>query len=140
MIENINYTSYGIPKIIHQVWINDTFLGNPKKDVPEKWKKSIELWKTYHQDWIHILWTDDMVLSYLSEYHPDMIEHYKNYEYLIQRADILSARQQHFDLEFLCAHSFVDEALDLDRPVHPRDQAERWLQVRRQRHEVQKHS
>lgn len=78
-----------IPKIIHQVWINDTFLGNPKKDVPEKWKKSIESWKTYHPDWVHILWTDDMVLSYLSQYHPDIIEHYKNYEYLIQRADMI---------------------------------------------------
>jgi mannosyltransferase OCH1-like enzyme len=78
-----------IPKIIHQVWINDTFLGNPKKDVPEKWNQSIELWKKYHPEWIHILWTDEMIESYLSSYHPYIIEHYKNYEYLIQRADMI---------------------------------------------------
>lgn len=78
-----------IPKKIHQVWINDTFLGNPKRDVPDKWKKSIEMWKYHHPDWEYILWTDDMVLSYLSQYHPDIIEHYKNYEYLIQRADMI---------------------------------------------------
>jgi mannosyltransferase OCH1-like enzyme len=89
MIENINYTSSGIPKIIHQVWINDTFLGNPKRDVPQEWIKSIELWKEIHPDWTHILWTDDMALTYLNKFHPDVIDHYKNYEYLIQRADMI---------------------------------------------------
>jgi mannosyltransferase OCH1-like enzyme len=78
-----------IPKIIHQVWINDTFLGNPKKDVPDKWKKSINQWKTLHPDWQHILWTDDLILNYLTTYHPDKLNLYKSYEYLIQRADMI---------------------------------------------------
>ncbi len=87
--KNISYTSSGIPKIIHQVWINDTFLGNPKKDVPEKWKKSQKEWKHHHPDWIYILWTDDLLLSYLELYHPDYLDLYKNYDYLIQRADMI---------------------------------------------------
>jgi mannosyltransferase OCH1-like enzyme len=86
---NRNIQDIGIPKIIHQVWINDTFLGNTKKDVPEKWLKSIELWKEKHPDWTHILWTDDIVLTYLKKLHPYIIDHYKNYEYLIQRADMI---------------------------------------------------
>jgi mannosyltransferase OCH1-like enzyme len=85
----MNDISHSIPKIIHQVWINDTFLGNPKKNIPDKWNKAIELWKTNHPDWIYILWTDDTILSYLNDYHPDFVEHYKNYEYLIQRADMI---------------------------------------------------
>jgi len=89
MNANISYTSSGIPKIIHQVWINDTFLGNPKKEVPDKWKKCQQEWENLHPDWLYILWTDDMVLSYLTNYHPDIINHYKNYEYLIQRADMV---------------------------------------------------
>jgi len=48
MNPTISFRSSSIPKIIHQVWINDTFLGNKKKEVPDKWKKAIKLWKKYH--------------------------------------------------------------------------------------------
>lgn len=78
-----------IPKIIHQIWINDTFLGKPKKEVPENWKKSIDQWKNLHPEWTHILWTDDLVIDYLKTYHPDALILYKSYKYLIQRADMI---------------------------------------------------
>lgn len=78
-----------IPKIIHQIWINDTFLGKPKKEVPDNWKNSINQWKALHPTWKHILWTDDLVINYLSTYHPEALILYKSYEYLIQRADMI---------------------------------------------------
>ena len=54
----INYTQSGIPKIIHQVWINDSWKDpSLKRDVPEEWKKSIKEWKRTHPEWTHILWT-----------------------------------------------------------------------------------
>jgi mannosyltransferase OCH1-like enzyme len=83
---NVTYLSGSIPKIIHQVWINDLFLGRPKRDPPST---SREKWKHYHPDWKYMLWTDEFVDHYLQTYHPEYVELYQNYEYLIQRADMI---------------------------------------------------
>lgn len=81
--------SIQIPKIIHQVWINDTHLGNLKKDVPDNWKISTTEWKRLHPDWEYILWTDEKIWNYLENMRPEFIDLYKTYEYLIQRADMI---------------------------------------------------
>jgi mannosyltransferase OCH1-like enzyme len=78
-----------IPKIIHQVWINDTHLDNPKREIPDNWKISVSEWKRLHPDWEYILWTDEKVWNYLESMRPEFIDLYKNYEYLIQRADMI---------------------------------------------------
>jgi len=79
-----------IPKIIHQVWINDSWKDpSLKRDVPEAWKKSQQEWQRLHPDWTYILWTDDLVLPYLEKNYPEYVDFYKNYEYLIQRADMI---------------------------------------------------
>ena len=71
-----------IPKIIHQVWINDTWKDSSlKKDVPEKWKKSQQEWKRLHPDWKYILWTDEDIRNHIKNNHPDFLELHDNYEY-----------------------------------------------------------
>jgi mannosyltransferase OCH1-like enzyme len=75
-----------IPTIIHQVWINDLFLGKPRR---EPSTRSKEEWLRYHPDWKYMLWTDETILHHLETYHPEYVALYKNYEYLIQRADMI---------------------------------------------------
>jgi mannosyltransferase OCH1-like enzyme len=77
----INYTSSGIPKIIHQTW--------KTKDVPDHWKKSKDEWQRLHPDWLYILWTDEDIRNHIKDYHPDFLELHDNYEYNIQRADMI---------------------------------------------------
>jgi len=85
-----NKEKHVIPKIIHQVWINDSWKDpSLKRDVPEAWKKSQQEWQRLHPDWTYILWTDDLVLPYLEKNYPEYVDFYKNYEYLIQRADMI---------------------------------------------------
>jgi len=113
----INYTSSGIPKIIHQVWINDTWIDpSLKRDVPEEWKKSIKEWKHNHPDWTYILWTDELVLSYLEKKWPNYIDFYKNYEYLIQRADMI---------RYFILYDFGGVYCDLD--LYPTENIEKYL-------------
>jgi mannosyltransferase OCH1-like enzyme len=113
----INYTSSGIPKIIHQVWINDSWKDpSLKRDVPEEWKKSIKEWKRTHPDWTHILWTDELVLPYLEKNWPNYIDFYKNYEYLIQRADMI---------RYFILYDFGGIYSDLD--LYPTENIEKYL-------------
>jgi mannosyltransferase OCH1-like enzyme len=77
----IKHTNSGIPKIIHQTW--------KTKDIPEKWKKSQEEWQRLHPDWLYILWTDKDIRNHIKNNHPDFLELHDNYEYPIQRADMI---------------------------------------------------
>lgn len=52
--ENINnYSTIGIPKIIHQIWI-----GSP---LPEKCRILQQTWIKNHPTWQYILWTDEKI-------------------------------------------------------------------------------
>lgn len=70
-----------IPKIIHQTWKNN--------EIPEKWKKSKEMWIKLHPDWKYILWTDKMIRNYLKRKYPSYLELHDSYKYPIQRADMI---------------------------------------------------
>jgi mannosyltransferase OCH1-like enzyme len=106
-----------IPKIIHQVWINDTWKDSSlKKDVPEKWKKSQQEWQRLHPDWTYILWTDDLVLSFIEKNYPEYLEFYKNYEYLIQRADMI---------RYFILYDFGGVYCDLD--LYPVENIEKYI-------------
>lgn len=70
-----------IPKIIHQTW--------KTTDVPDKWKKSPEMWKIHHPDWEYKLWTDEDNRSYIQTHYPDLLWLYDSYPYGIQRADFI---------------------------------------------------
>jgi mannosyltransferase OCH1-like enzyme len=103
-------------KIIHQVWINDTFYGKTKKDIPEKWLKGPEMWKKYHPDWEYILWTDDKSRQLIQEKHPEYLDIYDNMEYLIQRADMI---------RYFILYDFGGMYIDLD--MYPSENIEKYL-------------
>ena len=71
----------GIPKIIHQTWKDN--------NIPDKWKKSQQQWKSLHPDWTYILWTDKDIRNHIATYHPDFLELHDSYEYTIQRVDMI---------------------------------------------------
>lgn len=81
LFENLNYTSGGVPKIIHQTWKNNT--------IPKKWKKSPYMWKKIHPEYKYFLWTDELIRNHIKIFHPDFLEIHDNYEYNIQRADMI---------------------------------------------------
>lgn len=77
----ITFTNSGIPKIIHQTWKN--------KDIPQNWKKSQEEWQKFHPEWLYILWTDEDIRNHIKNHHSEFLELHDNYEYPIQRADMI---------------------------------------------------
>lgn len=69
------------PKIIHQTW-KDT-------NIPQKWMKSYNSWRTLHPEWKYILWTDIMIREYILTHHPHLLYIHDSYPYNIQRADMI---------------------------------------------------
>jgi mannosyltransferase OCH1-like enzyme len=104
----INYTSSGIPKIIHQTW--------KTKDVPDHWKKSKDEWQRLHPDWLYILWTDEDIRNHIKDHHPDFLELHDNYEYNIQRADMI---------RYFILYDFGGVYCDLD--LYPTENIEKYL-------------
>ena len=70
-----------IPKIIHQTWKNT--------DLPPDFKQSRESWIKHHPNWTYILWTDEMNRKFIEQYFPWFLKYFDNYEYNIQRADVI---------------------------------------------------
>ena len=104
----INYTSSGIPKIIHQTW--------KTKEVPDHWKKSKDEWQRLHPDWLYILWTDEDIRNHIKDHHPDFLELHDNYEYNIQRADMI---------RYFILYDFGGVYSDLD--LYPTENIEKYL-------------
>lgn len=77
-------TKHGIPRIIHQVWIDEKNTGMPKD-----WDISPEKWKKYHPEYIYILWDKDNSLSFIQKYFPEMCDIYINFPYVIQRCNLI---------------------------------------------------
>jgi mannosyltransferase OCH1-like enzyme len=69
------------PKIIHQTW--------KTAEVPEKWKKSPEMWKQFHPDWEYKLWTDADNRAHIRDNYPEFLDLYDSYPHGIQRADFI---------------------------------------------------
>jgi mannosyltransferase OCH1-like enzyme len=89
-LENVPTTKGGIPKIIHQVWINDTHIDpNNKKNLPDDWEISRSEWKRLHPDWQYLLWTDADAVHLLQTLYPSFLKVFYDYPYLIQRADMI---------------------------------------------------
>lgn len=97
-----------IPKIIHQTW--------KTKDIPEKWKKSQQEWQRLHPDWKYILWTDEDIRNHIKNNHPDFLELHDNYEYDIQRADMI---------RYFILYDFGGLYSDLDQ--YPTENIEKYI-------------
>lgn len=80
----MNYTKQGIPKIIHQIWINESNL-----EFPNHWKTSPQEWKKLHPDWEYILWEKDNSRKFVETYFPQYLEVYDSFKYVIQRCDMI---------------------------------------------------
>lgn len=70
-----------IPKIIHQTY--------KTTEIPEIWKLGQQLCIDLHPDYEYILWTDDMSRSFIAEKYPWFLDTFDNYQYPIQRADLI---------------------------------------------------
>jgi inositol phosphorylceramide mannosyltransferase catalytic subunit len=71
----------GIPKIIHQVWLQG------KDKVPEKFRTFRQSWLANHTQWTHMLWDDESIQELLLGRFPWFIKTYRNYKHMIQRVD-----------------------------------------------------
>lgn len=70
-----------IPKIIHQTWKD--------AELPPKFSKLAETWKTLLPDWEYVLWTDEMNRDFVAKHFPHFLEKYDQYPKNIQRADAI---------------------------------------------------
>ena len=69
-----------IPKIIHQTWKNNI--------IPDNWKDAVSSCKLILADYEYILWTDEMMETFVKKYYSNFYPIYMSYEYNIQRCDV----------------------------------------------------
>lgn len=86
-----------IPKIIHQTWKNER--------IPDPYFEFAESWGRHNPGWRRILWTDRMLLEFVAERYPDLLEIYCSYANSVCRAD--AAR-------YMLLHSFGGLYADVD--------------------------
>jgi mannosyltransferase OCH1-like enzyme len=72
-----------VPKIIHQVWVNDDPV------IPEVWQRGADAWRATHPTWTYFLWTKQNVRPYMCEKHPEYLELFDSYPYEIMRIDMV---------------------------------------------------
>ncbi len=97
-----------IPKIIHQTWKDE--------NIPDKWKKSNEMWKKTHPDWEYKLWTDNMIVDYIKTNYPNYLKLFNSYKYHIQRVDVI---------RYFILKDFGGIYCDLD--LYPIENLEKWF-------------
>lgn len=81
----VTYTPQNIPKIIHQIWINES--NNP--EIPDKWKNSPIQWKRTHPDYIYILWDKESSRNFISTYFSEYLKIYDELSHVIHRCDMI---------------------------------------------------
>ncbi len=107
----VKYTDQGIPKIMHQIWINESGM-----DFPEHWKISPQKWKEYHPDYIYILWEKDSSVAFVEKYFPQYLELYNSFEHVIQRCDLI---------RYMFLYKFGGIYCDMDN--YPLENIEKYL-------------
>ena len=71
-----------VPRKIHQIWIQG------KHQVPKKYRKMAETWKSQNPDWQYHLWDDNSLKLFLQRYHTDLLHVYCEGTDLAFQADI----------------------------------------------------
>jgi len=72
-----------IPRIIHQIWWQGI------ENIPPKLKIASETWQRLHPGWEYKLWDAESMENLVKTEFPWFYEYYINYEYQIQRADVI---------------------------------------------------
>jgi mannosyltransferase OCH1-like enzyme len=86
-----------IPRLIHQTWKSE--------QLPPKVAPFANSWQRHNPSWERILWTDRMLLTFVSEHYPHLFELYCSYSNPVSRAD--AAR-------YMLLHKFGGFYADID--------------------------
>lgn len=69
-----------IPHILHQTWKDSS--------IPDRYCIFSNNWKLYHSNWDYILWTDDMLRSFIRDNFSGFLSIYDSFEFNIQKVDV----------------------------------------------------
>jgi len=86
----LSSASNTIPKIIHQQWRSSTVKNEEAMFTRDKWSDWHAAWHRLFPEsegYKHILWTDDMMLDFITEHYPWFLPVYNSYPANIQRVD-----------------------------------------------------
>ncbi|MDR0750567.1 MAG: hypothetical protein LBF62_13500 [Tannerellaceae bacterium] len=72
-----------IPPIIHQVW------SDKIRPLPSFFKELSETWKERYPDWEYILWDDQKMDAFITNYYPEFYSYYLSFPYDVQRWDTI---------------------------------------------------
>lgn len=98
-----------IPHILHQTWRS--------REIPERWVRFQQSWKTHHPDWEYRFWTDAAGRDFLAAHYNWILPAYDAYPEPVMRADALRYfLLDHFggvyaDMDYECLKLF-DPILD----------------------------
>ena len=70
--------SIKIPKIIHQIWVNEN-------ELPEIFRGLTETWKENHPNWEYRLWDEKAIHDLITTHFPELLSYYEALKYDIQR-------------------------------------------------------
>ncbi|KAH7887647.1 glycosyltransferase family 32 protein [Phlebopus sp. FC_14] len=105
-----NATQHGkierIPRMLHQTWKSET--------LPPEWRNVSRGCRDMMADYEYMLWTDASSREFIAQNYPWFLDTFDNYEYPIQRADVI---------RYFVLHYYGGIYLDLDigclRPLDP---------------------
>lgn len=83
LLGDVRYTSGGVPKILHQIWINE------RPELPEAWSAARAEWKAHHPEWKHMIWCKSHARAYIAESHPRYLGVFDGLPHAIQRIDMI---------------------------------------------------
>lgn len=79
-IEDVDTNEQGMPKIFHQMWSTD--------NVPDKLKPIRHTCLEKNKDYTPVIWTHDLMVTFMAKKYPWFLDIYLNYPYQIQRVDV----------------------------------------------------
>lgn len=72
----------GIPKIIHQIWMQGY------KKMPFRHKRWTKSWRKKNRDWQYRFWDETAIISLIEEHIPELLPSYSNFDCVVARSDI----------------------------------------------------
>ena len=95
----------GFPRIVHLTWKNS--------EIPNQWNVSKPAWERLHPEWLIILWTDEMIASFVKFQCPSRFTFWNGLRYNIQKVDVF---------RYLVLEKYGGVYCDLDiEPIHSID-------------------
>ena len=94
--------NFSIPRVIHQTWKDN--------NIPPEWQAARQSCLDIHPGYEYKLWTDASSEAFVEAHYPKLAHTYRNYPYVIQRADAIRYAILHhygglyIDLDIVCLH------------------------------------